>query len=651
MKRLIPFLILFMCGTIYANEKTPINEFSTIVETESGTYTEIGAGINYEDENGNYQQSNTNIVPSARPGIDWECYTTHNRVGFKNDISDGAYAMFSQVGRRGLVLKSKLVGFGYFNKQTKNWVIAQSTKSVTATVNGNSIRYNGAFTDADVEYVVEKEGVKQNIYISGNNFNSPYPENDTFVVVVTKLDLANYRLPKISDGAEERIFNDNADEVADGEIVFSDQRFTKSFIYDTNNNVEKIFKRLVKHEGNYYLLEGVKLSYFNSAEYPLVWDYTTISSTISDGTTWSSGTYYISTSVSCSGLTIDGGVVVKLGSGVSLTENGFFKTLNINGSSGSPVYFTSFNDDSVGESISGSSGSPAAGDWGSIKTASTAPVLGGNGYSVIRYGTICVDYDSTTTNGGLSNTEIYNCSSDGVEINNYTGQVPVLTRAHIYSNGGSGLNVASGNFGGQTITQAWIHGNTGAGVSVSGTSYPTIKNSLIYSNGGGGVTAAASSVVNIKNSTVASNTGYGYSQSGNNAQSAILDTIFEGNSSGGVNYVPGSGTACSVTYSVAYNNAIDADCTTSNNQSGDPAFSTGALSTWMLSNFSASYFLNQSTSSGIDNGSDTATALSLNTFTTSTAGTADSSTVDIGFHYLPSDVSAPSASRRIIMVT
>jgi hypothetical protein len=99
--------------------KTPINEYSTLVQKSllegGGSYTEIGGGINYQKDDGSFDVANPAIVASTRTGINWECYTTHNRVGFKTNISTGVYSVFSQIGNTGKILKSKPVGIAYLN--------------------------------------------------------------------------------------------------------------------------------------------------------------------------------------------------------------------------------------------------------------------------------------------------------------------------------------------------------------------------------------------------------------------------------------------------------------------------------------------------------------------------------------------------------
>ena len=83
--------------------------------------------------------------------------------------------------------------------------------------------------------------------------------------------------------------------------------------------------------------------------------YTTVSSNISTNTTWTAGTYYISTSINVNNgviLTINSGVVVKFAHDARLLVAG---TLDVNGSdlSSNAVVFTSIDDNTYGETIAG----------------------------------------------------------------------------------------------------------------------------------------------------------------------------------------------------------------------------------------------------------------------------------------------------------
>jgi hypothetical protein len=87
---------------------------------------------------------------------------------------------------------------------------------------------------------------------------------------------------------------------------------------------------------------------------------------ISANETWGPGTHYVAGDITVSNgvvLTIQPGSVVKFNNGVGFTVIG---SLNAEGEATNPIVMTSKNDGGFGESISGSSGTPAAGDWDGI---------------------------------------------------------------------------------------------------------------------------------------------------------------------------------------------------------------------------------------------------------------------------------------------
>ena len=90
--------------------------------------------------------------------------------------------------------------------------------------------------------------------------------------------------------------------------------------------------------------------------------YTEHSGTI-PSETWGPGTHYVTASVTVSDgqvLTIMPGAVIKFAPDTQMTVNG---TLRAVGVEVSFIIFTSRDDDTYGETISGSDGSPSRGDW------------------------------------------------------------------------------------------------------------------------------------------------------------------------------------------------------------------------------------------------------------------------------------------------
>ncbi len=102
---------------------------------------------------------------------------------------------------------------------------------------------------------------------------------------------------------------------------------------------------------------------------------------------WSADTYHVQGSITVpdnSTLTVAASAVVKFDLDLQFTVNG---TLDVNGTAGSEVVFTSFRDTAHGEDVTDGT-PPAAGDWAGIYLDSTGS-LDGRGHfdhALVRYG-------------------------------------------------------------------------------------------------------------------------------------------------------------------------------------------------------------------------------------------------------------------------
>ena len=161
-------------------------------------------------------------------------------------------------------------------------------------------------------------------------------------------------------------------------------------------------------------------------------NYTTPSN-LSEDTIWTAGTYYISSSVSIGNydLTLDasaGNIYIKYNSGytyIYINGSGRFTTSNT--SSTNKVIITSKNDDAHGETITGSSGSPACGDY--IKPLSIGTSIPTSftldwfefwyyGAGTTYYTAALAISTATNTDVSLTNGIFKHCS---MSLNGYTG--------------------------------------------------------------------------------------------------------------------------------------------------------------------------------------------------------------------------------------
>jgi parallel beta-helix repeat protein len=220
--------------------------------------------------------------------------------------------------------------------------------------------------------------------------------------------------------------------------------------------------------------------------------------------TWSSGTtHYIIGAVTIqdnSVLTIEAGCVIKFSSNAELIVYG---TLDINGTSGNYATFTSMNDNSFGEIISGSSGSPNPGDWKRIFVYGR---YDNDGYAYFDY---CrVRYGG---GGSTSSHNIYLSYCDGANFSNSISEYSYQDGINLYSSY-------------PTINNSVISNNLRYGLFCDGdyidATAPTIVNNVFNNNSN-----YAAYLVNTKIYSYSGNSGSGNGKNGIGIQGEVRSNI------------------------------------------------------------------------------------------------------------------------------
>ena len=223
--------------------------------------------------------------------------------------------------------------------------------------------------------------------------------------------------------------------------------FGKSRVLDngTENAKNKtVASKKIKQEsdGACYLIETLPHEYFEKSAYPVTWDYVTVSSSIQADEEWyADNTYYVSAAI-----TINSGVTLRIEPGtiIKFADNG--GELDVGSgiliASGKPyeyIIFTSENDDVVGDEISTSSGTPSAGDWN--LTLSHSAVLD---FCKIAY----TGYNFEIEEGEVSLTNSIITMSRGIEICGVQSQQTIKIFNNLITDiSGYGINAcASGDF-------------------------------------------------------------------------------------------------------------------------------------------------------------------------------------------------------------
>jgi parallel beta-helix repeat protein len=252
--------------------------------------------------------------------------------------------------------------------------------------------------------------------------------------------------------------------------------------------------------------------------------YTTISEHITNNTIWTNGnTYYISANINVMAgdtLTIEEGTIVKFAPNITLSIYG-----NVNASNDSSMrYFTSRDDDTVGEIISESDGVPAVNDWSyiyftngstgnlnncTIKYANTG-ILGASSFPDIS--NCIIQENQIGINVNYYSPNIVNCQIQDNDIGIYIhGGTPVISSPNtIQNNLTAGIhfyNCTNPSISNQIITNntgmygaIWMHDtgefNLGSGNTITGNSWPLTMDPSSYPNS----TCIIPSVGNTNNS-------------------------------------------------------------------------------------------------------------------------------------------------------
>jgi len=226
--------------------------------------------------------------------------------------------------------------------------------------------------------------------------------------------------------------------------------------------------------------------------------YITKSGNVSGEYWHNTDTYYISGSVTVdagSTFEIQAGTVVKFSPGASITVNG---TIICNGNASFNIFFTSRDDDSVGETITGSDGNPSPGDWSQIYVNGLSSADGVGTFSHVEFS--------------------YGGSGNGI-INFYYANTASLQNCLVRFSESYGAGANNSDLDADNSRFSY---NAGYGIFTSSSS-PTIDNCEFYNNGNYAAYLNGSNEINIySNNTGSNNTINAFGISGTIDQDYIL---------------------------------------------------------------------------------------------------------------------------------
>ncbi len=383
-------------------EAAPNGQITTHIES----YTEIQSGLNYLDSNGAWEPSKDeiNLLPDGSAAA----LSGQHKVSFPSDILNGTIEMVAPDGNSINSQPALLVLYD----GSKSAVIGILTNSIGQLIVPNVVVYTNAFQGiaADLRYTYTKAGFEQDVVLRQR---PPDPVLWGLDPVRTRLQIWTEFTKGPLPTLIQRVLPAQAGiTLGDASINFGTMQMVpgRAFAIGQNSAAAMVAKSWITVNGRHFLVEEVPLGSMTEAmqnltastakrgnrliakgissylalpirhaarnksekiklasldfkkEPGLVLDYQTVNTTMTNQTFQGNMTYYISgTAASFGTNTFEGGTVLKFASNGDLEIEPSLQNAVIEWQAGPyrPVIFTAKDDNSVGETISGSSGSPA----------------------------------------------------------------------------------------------------------------------------------------------------------------------------------------------------------------------------------------------------------------------------------------------------
>jgi hypothetical protein len=381
---------------------------------------EIGCGICYKDPNGVWQVTDANWRP-AGSGFVVDKANYH----LATDGNAGSWLVHTV---KGVTHRLRPAALKIANgAATGDFAILQGrTRGFIDPNMPNKLVFQNAFGPGiDMEYVALRDGYHQNVVFRTRPvFASGIDVNTAKFIIATEIAGVDSGLAvQMSDvnTAGLTAGSITATPQTSGEIAFASSiqgtnqqlySFGKSSVFETRNS-----KRLKLAVAKKSLLSGdtgeklilqetLDAGTLNTASYPVVWDYRTVSGVINSNQNWyADATYYLSSDV-----TIAYGVTVKIQPGTvikvrkspdgGMTTYGIYVngTLIADGNSGNYITFTSSVDNTIGEYIS--YGTPAYPDWSGIELDNEGSIFE---FCRFSFGMLAVFCDNMTVQNCIFN--------------------------------------------------------------------------------------------------------------------------------------------------------------------------------------------------------------------------------------------------------
>jgi hypothetical protein len=425
-------------------EQMPSGDWIPHVES----YQEVATGLNFKDpDTGEWTESAEVIEPISGGAV---ARHGQHKIIFAADLAtSGAIDMETPDGQR---LQSDLLGLSYYDRASGQTVfIAEVTNSIGQLISTNQVWYDNAFNGikAGVRYTYTREGFEQDVILEEQ---PPAPEtyglNSATTVLQAYTEFISPPTPIVSMGF---IPMGTGVQLSDENLSFRTMKIGhgRAFLMGNSSHSVSVAKTWTTIAGRQFLIEEVPMAQIgqqlqtlppastasmrfsnsivnvvSSKRLPtqpivkagtnamrvvslpartsgFVLDWFTVNTSQTNYTFQTASTYYISGNVNLFGTntTFECATVLKYASGVSLTVNTPVTWL---AGPYRPVVMVAKDDNTVGETVSGSTGAPGA-----------------NYYAAKA---LYFDGTSALTNLSLQNLRILNANA-GIVINGQSGHV------------------------------------------------------------------------------------------------------------------------------------------------------------------------------------------------------------------------------------
>ncbi len=390
-------------------EEFRTNEVTGKASSQKHEYVELANGMHYLDEKGRYEETKEEIKPVAGGAV---CFTGPHKVRWSANInSHGAIELYTP---DGLHLKSHVSCIAYANDK-KSVVIAKVKDSIGKLVAPNQILYEDCFEGEDVvgslRYTYTRDGFEQDVLFEQLPDTSAFDlGDDVYIQVITEF----IDPPEV---ISDLVSTNNVNQSAGVDVNLGAMRFgqgkafgLKETVYRQNeehlparkSDGVNTYRHFIKQNNRAFLIEeiehkniklmlnGIKpqvqvksnnkaTQWSEEIIYPVIpkrsnsnqmielaqantkigpavaIDYVVLN-TINNFVFAGDTTYYLSGNITISGVaTFEGGSVIKATNGATLTITGGIEDRT---STYLPITFTAKDDNSIGETIFGSTGNP-----------------------------------------------------------------------------------------------------------------------------------------------------------------------------------------------------------------------------------------------------------------------------------------------------